>query len=242
MNYLKCLENNINCKKDFHKKGFKLVVLVGSFADFDSFEYAQVLAEHFDLLEINGVSIRIIGIGGKDSKKRFSDFTGFPEIFINSVEDNKIHNSLGLNDGNKFYCGGLLNLLLMCAGINSPGTLKEVFRGYLGDRKAKPIFSNDKTIKIGILPKFKGQLFRNFNHKNNLAPFELATFRLINMVEIIGSWRIYVGNTNFLPQRGGTFLFNAENELIYKFFPQSLLNYSETMEEPLKFLKLHNVI
>ena len=30
---------------------------------------------------------------------------------------------------------------MMCAGINSPGTLREVLRGYCGDKNAKPIFA-----------------------------------------------------------------------------------------------------
>ena len=38
--------------------------------------------------------------------------------------------------------------MIMCLGINSPGTLKEVIRGYLGDRNSSNIFNNDEEIKF----------------------------------------------------------------------------------------------
>jgi hypothetical protein len=33
--------------------------------------------------------------------------------------------------------------MLMCAGIGSPGTLVEVFRGYKGDRQAPQLIANE---------------------------------------------------------------------------------------------------
>ena len=42
---------------------------------------------------------------------------------------------------------------MMCMGINSPGTLNEVLRGYLGDKQANKIFNEDKTILFESYPR-----------------------------------------------------------------------------------------
>ena len=37
----------------------------------------------------------------------------------------------------------------MCAGIGAPGTLQEIFRGYVGDYSAPERFPADETVKVG---------------------------------------------------------------------------------------------
>lgn len=49
--------------------------------------------------------------------------------------------------------------MLMCAGIASPGTLAEVFRGYRGDRNAPQLIGDDEVIKAPPLPPLKGRFF-----------------------------------------------------------------------------------
>ena len=56
------------------------------------------------------------------------------------------------------------------------------------------------------------------------------------MIEIISNWKDYVSNSNFLPQRGATFLINKNNKLIYKYFSMDILSYSENMSNPLAFI------
>ena len=68
-------------------------------------------------------------------------------------------------------------------------------------------------------------------------PFELATVRLRNMVEVLGAWSTYVKTDKYLTQRGGTYLLNQNNELIYEFKDKGILGFSETMAAPLKFLE-----
>ena len=69
-----------------------------------------------------------------------------------------------------------------------------------------------------------------------MRPFELATFRLNNMNEIIRNWSYYILNEEYLPQRGASFLLNNKNQIIYKFFSKDVLGYSANMRDPLGFL------
>jgi len=69
-----------------------------------------------------------------------------------------------------------------------------------------------------------------------LRPFELATFRLNNMSEIIQNWGDYIINEKYLPQRGATFFMDDKNQVIYKFFSSDVLGYSSNMRNPLGFL------
>ena len=124
-------------------------------------------------------------------------------------------------------------MLLMLSGINSFKTIKEVIRGYTGDRKAKEIYS--EFDKIDVL-KFSGNSFKKVFGDGYLRPFELATFRLNNMNEIIQNWSDYILREEYLPQRGATFLLNDKNQIIYKFFSSDVLGYSSNMRDPLGFL------
>jgi hypothetical protein len=113
-------------------------------------------------------------------------------------------------------------LLLMCAGIGSPGTLAEVFRGYRGDRNAPQ--------------RIDSPLFRLAGGEGFQRPFELATVRLRNMNEVLSNWRLYVPRDDFITQRGGTFLLDADNHILYSHRDAGILGFSATMSRPLSFL------
>ena len=100
----------------------------------------------------------------------------------------------------------------------------------------KKIFNSDENIKLGKFLVFKGTMFNVFSEKNVLRPFELATRRLINMIEIVSNWNIYVPDGSFLTQRGATILISEDDEVLYKYIPESLLGYSSSMNQPLSFL------
>ena len=127
-------------------------------------------------------------------------------------------------------------MLLMLTGINSFKTIKEVIRGYTGDRKAKQIYSAYDKIDVLNFLKFSGNSFKQVFGDGYLRPFELATFRLNNMNEIIQNWSDYIINEKYLPQRGASFLLNNQNEVVYKFFSNDVLGYSSNMRDPLRFL------
>ena len=83
-------------------------------------------------------------------------------------------------------------MLLMLSGINSLKTIKEVIRGYTGDRKATQIYSEFDKINVLKFLEFSGNSFKKVFGDGYLRPFELATFRLNNMKEIIQNWSDYI--------------------------------------------------
>ena len=218
------------------RKKFKLIVLFGLLGDFDTFEYAINLVNFINNHQDKNLDFFAIAIGNQNGKEKFCKFTGFREENLIVVSDNQIHNNLKVSRGLDIGLGGWINMLLMLSGINSFKTIKEVFRGYSGDRKAKQIYS--KFDKIGILKflNLSGNSFRQVFGDGYLRPFELATFRLKNMNEIIQHWGDYIINDEYLPQRGASFLLNNKNQIIYKFFPSDVLGYSPNMSNPLGFL------
>ena len=233
-------QNNIkNLVEEFnfngHKK-FKLIILFGLLGDFDSFEYAINLKSFINKNQNKNLDIFAIAIGNESGKEKFCNFTGFPKENLVVVSNNQIHNNLKVSRGLDVGLGGWINMLLMLSGINSFKTIKEVIRGYLGDRKAKQIYSEVDKIEVFKFLKFSGNSFRQVFGDGYLRPFELATFRLNNMNEIIQNWSDYILNEEYLPQRGASFLLNNKNQIIYKFFSNDVLGYSSNMRDPLGFL------
>ena len=217
-------------------KRFKLIVLFGLLGDFDSFEYAINLQKFFDNNQNTNLDIFAIGIGTQKGKEKFCNFTGFSKENLKVVSDNQIHNNLKISRGLDIGLGGWGNMLLMLSGINSLKTIKEVIRGYTGDSKAKQIYSEFDKIDVLKFLNFSGNSFSQVFGNGYLRPFELATFRLNNMNQIIQNWGDYILDAKYLPQRGASFLLNDKNQVIYKFFSNDILGYSSNMRDPLGFL------
>ena len=217
-------------------KKFKLIALFGLLGDFDSFEYAINLKKYIDNNQDENLDIFAIAIGNQNGKEKFCNFTGFRKKNLIIVSNNQIHNNFKVSRGLDIGLGGWINMLLMLSGINSFNTVKEVIRGYLGDRKAKQIYAEFDKIDVLKFLKFSGNSFTQVFGDGYLRPFELATFRLNNMNEIIQNWSDYILNTKYLPQRGASFLLNNNNQVVYKFFSNDVLGYSSNMRDPLGFL------
>ena len=236
----KTSDNNLNKIIDEYKfngqKKFKLIILFGLLGDFDSLEYAINLKGFIDNHQDKNLDIFAIAIGNQSGKDKFCKFTGFNKENLIVVSDNQIHNNLKVSRGLDIGLGGWINMLLMLSGINSFKTIKEVIRGYTGDRKAKQIYSEVDKIDVLKFLKFSGNSFKKVFGDGYLRPFELATFRLNNMNEIIQNWSDYILNEEYLPQRGASFLLNNNNQIIYKFFSNDVLGYSSNMRDPLGFL------
>ena len=218
------------------KKKFKLIVLFGLLGDFDSFEYAINLKNFIDNHQDKNLEIFAIAIGNQKGKEKFCNFTGFSEDNLIVVSNNQIHKKLKVSGGLDIGLGGWFNMLLMLSGLNSFKTIKEVIRGYTGDRKAMQIYSDFDKVNVFNFLKVSGNSFRKVFGDGYLRPFELATFRLNNMNEIIQNWRDYIIDEEYLPQRGASFLLNNKNQVIYKFFSSDVLGYSSNMRYPLGFL------
>ena len=229
--------NNLIEKFNFKsRKKFKFIVLFGLLGDFDTFEYAINLVNFINSHKDKNLDIFAIAIGNQNGKEKFCKFTGFCEENLIVVSDNKIHNNLKISRGLDIGLGGWINMLLMLSGINSFKTIKEVIRGYTGDRKAKQIYSEFEKIEVLEFLKFSGNSFKKVFGEGYLRPFELATFRLNNMNEIIKNWSDYILREEYLPQRGASFLLNNKNKIIYKFFSSDVLGYSSNMRDPSGFL------
>jgi hypothetical protein len=200
----------------------RLVLLLSQFGDFDSLEYAQALVPALPRLKVAGIAVLVLAIGGPAGAERFCAYTGLPRQLLRVEEEPNLHRQLGLYAGLQTPGGPWPALLLMCAGVGSPGTLAEVLRGYTGDRAAPQRL-------VGPPFNLLGQGYQR--------PFELATVRLRNMQEVLGRWRIYVPRDDFITQRGGTFLLDADDSLLYSHRDRGILGFSVTMAEPLRFLE-----
>lgn len=224
----------------------RLLVLVWpQLGDFDTLEYAWWLQREAFRMQKQGLVIRAVGIGDRASGQQFCDYTGFPPdcLFIDPKAE--LHQKLNLYPGLSLKLKSLstaqnawINLMLMCAGIGSPGTLAEVFRGYRGDRKAPQLIDDEEVVLAKPLPPLKGAFFNKAGGKGFQRPFELATLRLRNMVEVLSHWNTYVPDPAYLTQRGGTFLFNAQGELLYEHRDRGILGFAADMSYPLSFLSL----
>jgi hypothetical protein len=218
-----------------------LLLLWPQLGDFDSLEYAWWLQRA--AARLTNLDIRAIGIGNLAAGQQFCQYTGFPACQLWLDPTATLHRELGLYTGLSLKVPGLkpgqnawLNLLLMCAGIGSPGTLTEVFRGYRGDRTAPQLIADDEMVQATPLPGLKGEFFRYAGGKGFQRPFELATLRLKNMSESLGKWGTYVPDASYITQRGGTFLFNPQRELVYEHRDRGILGFAENMSQPLAFL------
>ena len=204
------------------EQGRRLVLLLTQLGDFDSMEYAQALVPVLPQLEAAGIRLRAIAIGDAAGADRFCSYTGFPREALEVDAEPRLHRELGLYAGLQTPGGPWPGLLLMCAGIGSPGTLAEVFRGYRGDRKAPQ--------------RIDSPLFRLAGGEGFQRPFELATVRLRNMTEVLSNWRTYVPRDDFITQRGATYLLDGDNSLLYGHQDRGMLGFSATMSRPLSFL------
>ena len=222
----------------------RLLVLIWSqLGDFDSMEYAWWLRREVDTLKAKNITIRAVGIGDRAAGEQFCEYTQFPKEWLFTDPKADLHRQLDLYAGLALKAPGLspgqnawMNLMLMCAGIGSPGTLAEVFRGYRGDRASPQLIGDDEVVQAPPLPPLKGSFFNLAGGSGFQRPFELATLRLRNMAESLGQWNTYVPDAAYLTQRGGTFLFDSDGTVLYEYRDRGILSFSETMNNPLSFL------
>ncbi|MGL5131855.1 MAG: AhpC/TSA family protein, partial [Planktothrix sp.] len=60
--------------------------------------------------------------------------------------------------------------------------------------------------------------------------------RLRNMGEVLRNWKSYVPQDAYLTQRGATFLFNNQGELLYEHRDPGILGFAANPSNPLSFL------
>lgn len=222
-----------------------LLLIWPQLGDFDTLEYAWWLQKENAKLAAANIQVRAVAIGDANGGEKFCAYTHFPEAHLFVDPDASLHKELGLYQGLGAQLpgfsaqqNGYLNLLLMCAGLGSPGTLKEVFRGYKGDKAAPQLIEDDEAVKAAPLPALKGEVFKRAGGKGFQRPFELATLRLRNMGEVLGNWKTYVPDAAYLTQRGATFLIE-DGAVVYEWRDRNILGFAEDMSRPLTFLDKH---
>ena len=220
-----------------------LLLVWPQLGDFDSLEYAGWMVREHDRLQDLNLDMRAVGIGNRQSGQVFCQFTGFPADKLWVDPTGALHQDLMLYRGLTVAWPGLstaqrawVNLMLMCAGIGSPGTLAEVFRGYWGDRHAPQLIPDDEPFITNLLPPLNGTFFAIAGGKGFQRPFELATVRLKNMVEVLRKWNHYVPDASHMTQRGGTFLFDQDGQILYEHRDRGILGFASNMANPLAFL------
>jgi hypothetical protein len=220
-----------------------LVIICPQLGDFDSLEYAWWLQREQKQLESQGLVVRIVGIGNRSSGQKFCEFTNFPAEWLFVDSHAQLHSQLNLYSGLSLELPSFspaqnswINLILMCAGIGSPGTLREVYRGYRGDKSAPQLIAAEEIVNAKPLPPIAGSFFNVAGGTGFQRPFELATLRLRNMAEVLGNWQTYVPDSTYLTQRGGTFLFDAHGVLLYEHRDRGILGFAVNMSQPLSFL------
>ena len=220
-----------------------LVLIWPQLGDFDSMEYAWWIRRDWERLQDENIAVHAVGIGDRAAGQKFAEFTGFPADCLWVDPTAALHRDLQLYSGLTTDWPLLrpsqvawVNLMLMCAGIASPGTLREVLRGYTGDRTAPQLIDDEETVDDTPLPSLKGSFFRWAGGSGFQRPFELATLRLRNMTEVLNHWSTYVPDAQYMTQRGGTFLFNSAGDLLYEYRDRGILGFAENMSNPLSFL------
>jgi len=225
----------VDCGETIANGGKRVAALfLTQFGDFDSFELAQFLVDDLERLRDAGTSVVAVGVGSDDAAREFAKRTGFPLECLYADSEAKCHAALGFapglgRKGGDFewleekapFVNGYAKLLLMCAGIGSPGTLPAVFGGYFGSKYKDQIFNEGSNVDVPLIRKaMKLTLGDGY-----LRPFELATLRLNNMIEIVNNWEALTPkDSNLLIQRGGVIIFD-DGEAAFRHDDRGILGY-----------------
>lgn len=111
-----------------------------------------------------------------------------------------------------------LKLLPMLMGIQSEGTLPEVLRGYFGDPSADSRWIK-QALRLVDTSRFDSV------GRNGQRPFELATLRLQNMIDVLSKWQKLVPtNEEVLTLQGGAFAL-VDGKVTYAWKDTGILKY-----------------
>ena len=99
MNYKNVIKEFFGKERIFLDQRKSLIVLLGSFADFDSFEYSQQLSAQSNWLAKHSVELILIGIGSENSKESFCKFNNIDINNVFAVKNADLHEKLNLNSG-----------------------------------------------------------------------------------------------------------------------------------------------
>ncbi|KAA8494506.1 hypothetical protein FVE85_2747 [Porphyridium purpureum] len=196
------------------------------FGDLTTFEYAQRLLPELQVLEDKNVNLVCVGIGSPENARLFAQITGFPIEYVYADETAAAYEALDLYKGflgERAQVHPYVKLFAMLAGIGSPGTLRRVLGGYIGSRDR----SIEKWSKGAI--KFLDANMFDVLGSQYQRPFELATVRLQNMIDIIPRWfELSPEKQELIVRQGATLVLDAaEERVLYAYRDTGILVYAD---------------
>jgi len=202
--------------------GNSLVVFLTHCGDLSSFEVAQQLVYYLPQLEEAKINLLAVSPGSSiSSAEEFCSLTKFPINKLYLDIDANFYSALDFEKGflPDAKISPYIKLLPMLVGIKSPGTISSVLKGYFGDRK-----SSSKWIRESL--KLVGQERFDVLGADYQRPFELATLRLQNAMDVVNNWsKLAPDNKELLTQLGGAYIFNSKGEVIYEHKDTGILSY-----------------
>lgn len=230
-----------------------LLAVLTHFADYNCWEMVMNMKADYDAIVGNDTQIICIGIGNTVAAKQFvNDIemdTSKMQLFCD--ETGAVSDAFGCYKGLLYVdkahrerwpstdISPILKLIIMCAGIGSPGTLLRVISGYIGDWNGDP--ADRKWVTDGLLqgtkkgrwpPMSDELLFENVPADSGLRPFELATLRLQVGLHILKNWGTLAPKDGDLVTRmGGAFVFEKgaadESNISFKHYDTGICAYTK---------------
>lgn len=167
------------------RNGFILIFLT-HLGDLASFELAQQAVYYLPQIKETGIQVTAICPGATlDNADLFCRLTRFPAEKLYIDTSAKLYESLQFSKGfmpEQKSIPPYAKLLPMLMGIGSPGTIPEVLRGYIGDKTAPSSWIRE-SLRLVEQKQF------DVLGQNYQRPFELATIRLQNMIDVLKNWQ-----------------------------------------------------
>jgi hypothetical protein len=205
-----------------------IVLFLTQLADFDSWEQAKFMVDDLPRLEAANVNVIAFGLGSVQAGEQFCERTKFPKAKLIVTTSSKLYRKMeyspGFGDALPVKLPGMVKLLVMCAGIGSPGTLKTVISGYFGSKNKPPVLVEGSNADVPEVRKLMDATLG----AEYLRPFEMATLRLANMTEILNNWDDLVcEDDQLLVQRGGSMVLDEEGEIVFDHVDPGILGYCD---------------
>eukprot|EP00931_Biecheleriopsis_adriatica_P079866 TRINITY_DN53206_c0_g1_i1.p1 TRINITY_DN53206_c0_g1~~TRINITY_DN53206_c0_g1_i1.p1 ORF type:complete len:344 (-),score=76.78 TRINITY_DN53206_c0_g1_i1:79-1110(-) len=215
-----------------------VLALLTHFGDFNAWEYAQQLDFALPEVQNAGASILLVGIGGVPQARNFAQLLDLPPALkLYADPTGSAAKALGCSRGfgADSSLNGYIKILPMLLGIDSPGTLEAVFRGYRGDTMADRGWVDAALAKGSAKNRYPSGLTSGAWDDlgdQGLRPMELATLRLQNMKDgIIANWGdLAPADDQLVVQQGGTVIFDAQKKPLYVYRDAGILTYTPMKE------------
>lgn len=198
-----------------------VIICLSHCADLGSPELVQRLLKDNIVRELQsaGVKVFLITLGSQGNARAFKMLFGeeaFEDLPLYVDTDGSLYRSMGFSRGfapDNDAISPYIRLLAMLSGLGSAGTLREVFRGYVGDQDSPQVFKSGTML---------GDAF-NVLGQGHQRPLELATLRLQNMMSSLTHWgKLAPSDPKLLTWLGGCLIFKG-HQLVWRYDDRGIL-------------------